>query len=241
MSPERISHLTTDGQEFLGYLDQWYEDLPAVSWKSLLIDHPAKHTAIISVDVVNGFTKQGNLSSSRIAAIVPAVAELFRTAREQGVQHFLLLQDTHPANSKEFLIYPPHCIEGTSESQTVPELSSLPGAELFQILPKKTINPGIEENFRKWLSDHSDLQQFIVMGDCTDICVYLTTIFLKSWQVQEHKNINVLVPAKCVDTYNIPLERDGPVEVPPHPGQLLHILFLYHMQLNGVRIVREIK
>ncbi len=93
--------------EFLAYLDQWYKDLPSVSWKSLLIDDAARHTAIISVDVVNGFAKQGNLSSPRIAAIVPRVVELFRAAQEQGVEQFLLLQDTHPADSKEFMIYPP--------------------------------------------------------------------------------------------------------------------------------------
>jgi nicotinamidase-related amidase len=240
MSPERISHLTTDGQEFLTYLDQWYVDLPVVSWNSLLIDYPSEHTAIISVDVVNGFAKKGSLSSPRIGAIVRPIVELFQAAREQGVLNFLLLQDTHPANSKEFLIYPPHCIEGTNESQTVPELLALPGSERFQILTKKTINPGIEKNFREWLTNHSDLQQFIVVGDCTDICVYLTAIFLKSWQVQEHKNVTVLVPAKCVNTYDIPVERDRPVEVPPHPGELVHALFLYHMQLNGVRIIREI-
>jgi nicotinamidase-related amidase len=230
-----------NGQEFLAYLNAWKQELPLASWKSLLNEHSAEQTAVISVDVVNGFAKQGNLSSPRIAAIVPPVVQLFREAQKQGIQNFLLLQDTHPSDSKEFLIYPLHCIEGSKESQAVAELLDLPGSDRFQILPKKTINPGIEEGFRNWMTEHSDLRQFIVVGDCTDICVYLIVVFLKSWQVKEHKKLEVWVPANCVDTYDIPVTPDSTNRVPPHPGEFLHVLFLYHMQLNGVRIVQGIQ
>lgn len=225
---------------FLDYLNQWYLQLPAISLPGLLKDRPADATAVVSVDVVNGFAKEGNLSSSRIAAIVQPIVNLFRAAQQNGIREFLLLQDTHPANSKEFLIYRPHCIEGTHESNTVEELRAIPGFDHFQVMPKKTINPGIEDGLRNWMKDHSGLQQILLVGDCTDICVYLLAIFFKSWQVLQGKDLRVVVPADCVDTYDVPLQPDQKNATPPHPGEFLHILFLYHMQLNGAQIVRSI-
>src|SRR5262249_17328502 len=156
-------------------------------------------TAVTSVDVVNGFCKTGNLFSPRIARIVSPVVELFKNAERHGINHYALLEDHHPAGSEEFTIYPPHCIEDSQEAKTVDELNELPQAYKFQTLPKKTINPGIEKNLQEWLDRNDQLRQFIVVGDCTDICVYLLAIYLKTRSVEQQTHFNVVVPANCVD------------------------------------------
>jgi hypothetical protein len=226
-------------QPFLSYLDSWYSTLPAVSLSSLLKDFRSEQTALLSVDVLNGFCKEGNLASPRVASIVEPIVRLFKLAEQEGMNHYVLLQDCHQHNSKEFLIYPPHCIEYTDEAKTVSELVELPDAYKFKIFSKRTINPGLDKNFQHWLSENPSIKQFLVVGDCTDICVYLLSVFLKTWSVQQDTVFQIVIPANCVDTFDIPVvENSGTV---PHPGELLHRIFLYHMHLNGMKIVSAIQ
>jgi nicotinamidase-related amidase len=240
LSPKKSFYLKTSADPFLNFLDRWYSELPIVSFKSLFKEYRPDQTALCAVDVVNGFCKEGNLSSSRIAGIVEPIADLFRRAEEFGMNHYALSQDNHPAESTEFEIYPPHCIEGSDEAKTVRELSDLPHAHKFKVLPKKTINPGIENNFRKWLDRNDDLRQFIVVGDCTDICVYLLSVFLKSHAVERDTTFQVIVPENCVDTYDISVEAAEEADILPHPGEFLHRFFLYHMAIQGIKVVAEI-
>jgi nicotinamidase-related amidase len=239
MSPKKATFLRKSSEPFLDYLDHWYSALPVISFDSLLKEIPSDQTAVLSVDVVNGFCKSGNLASPRISRIVNPIVQLFRNAEEQGIRQYVLLQDTHPADSKEFQIYPPHCVEGTEESQTVQELCDLPLSRKFKVIPKRTINPGIERSLGAWLDENDALRQFLVVGDCTDICVYLLALYLKTRSVARNVAMNVVVPANCVDTFEIPMgpETNAPL---PHPGDLTHYFFLYHMQLNGIKVVAEI-
>jgi hypothetical protein len=51
----------------------------------------------------------------------------------------------------------------------------------------------------------------------------------------------VIVPANCVDTYDLPTETAIQAGLTPHPADLMHALFLYHMALNGVEIVQSVQ
>jgi hypothetical protein len=53
-------------------------------------------------------------------------------------------------------------------------------------------------------------------------------------------NRKVIVPANCVDTYDRPVSAARAEGGLPHPGDLLHAVFLYHMALNGVEIAKSI-
>ncbi|MDZ4158749.1 MAG: cysteine hydrolase, partial [Anaerolineaceae bacterium] len=50
----------------------------------------------------------------------------------------------------------------------------------------------------------------------------------------------VIVPVNCVETYDRPLETARAEGGLPHPGDLLHSIFLYHLVLNGIEVVRQI-
>lgn len=226
---------------FPDFLQQWLAALPAVSFDSLLKQYPAEQTAVLSIDMVNGFCKKGNLSSPRVGAIVEPVVRLFRNAEQHGLNHYALLEDHHPENSKEFTVYPPHCVEGTEEAATIQELQELPHAYKFRVFPKNTINPGLEPAFVDWLKLNDSLRQFLVVGDCTDICVYQLALFLKLRSLSNNRADNVVVPADCVDTYDIPVEAFKEKAILPHPGDLLHSVFLYHMQQNGIQVVARIE
>lgn len=233
--------LKVSSEGFLDSVDRWYSELPVISLKSLLKEHPADHTALVIVDVVNGFTKEGNLSSPRVAKIIKPVVELVRHADSLGVNHYLLPQDQHPENSLEFEVYPRHCVEGSYEAKTVEELQELPNAYKYKVFPKRSINPALEPDLQSWLNHNEEVTQFIVVGDCTDICIHQMAMYLKIRSIARNVRFSVVVPANCVDTYNVdadPAHRNAP---DLHPGDLMHCLFLYHMHLNGVRVVAEIE
>jgi hypothetical protein len=43
-----------------------------------------------------------------------------------------------------------------------------------------------------------------------------------------------------VDTWDTPVEKARELGIMPHDAELLHAVFLYHMALNAVRVVRRI-
>jgi nicotinamidase-related amidase len=241
MSVETLSSLRKSSEIFLDFLDQWYSGLPMVSMKSLLKDFSADHTAMIAVDMVNGFCVKGNLASPRVGALIQPVVELFQNAEQNGINHYLLPQDCHPADSQEFKVYPPHCMEGSEEAKTVHEIAELPQAYKYRLFPKKTINPGLDPHFQDWLQQHEEVRQFIIVGDCTDICIHQLALFLKLQSIQKQTLTNVVIPANCVDTFDISMEDSRRLQAQPHPADLMHVLFLYHMHLNGIRIVAGIE
>ena len=134
-APTLVDH----SRPFLTYLADWHDRLTVFD----LAEHiktPAQ-AAVISVDLIRGFCTLGPLASPRVQAIVAPAARLFERAYALGVRHFVLAQDTHEPDAVEFGSFPPHCVRGTEESETVPELAVLPFASQFTIVPKNSLNP----------------------------------------------------------------------------------------------------
>src|SRR5215208_5945760 len=121
--PTKIN-LLDHARPFLAYLEEWYNGLEDLPLRELVTGEP-EQVAIISIDVINGFCKSGPLASERVGRIAQPVADLFRRAYALGVRNFALTQDTHDPNTPEFQAYPPHCVRGTEESETVDELKAL--------------------------------------------------------------------------------------------------------------------
>jgi len=51
----------------------------------------------------------------------------------------------------------------------------------------------------------------------------------------------VIVPAEAVETYDRALETAKEQGGFAHPGDLMHAVFLYHMALNGIEVVRAVR
>jgi nicotinamidase-related amidase len=225
---------------FLDWLDQWEQNLPSLDLETVAAD-PAQ-VALVSQDLLKGFCDVGPLASERVAGIVPAVVDVFERAHDLGVRHFLLLQDTHEPDAVEFSAYPPHCVAGSEESETIDELKELPFSHLFTILPKNSISSQIGTDLEPWLDDHPEVTTFIVVGDCTDICVYHGAVFLRvRANVLGQEDARIVVPANCVQTFDMPVETAQEIGAMPHDGDLLHRIFLYQMALNGVEVVASLR
>jgi len=223
---------------FLRALDEWYDSLPTANMKDYFLS-PAR-VAVLCVDLTNAFCHEGPLSSPRVAAIIPPIVRLFQRAYDLGVRYFLLPQDRHTERAVEFEAFPPHSVAGTDEARTVPELLALPFANLFQVFPKNSINPFLETGLDDWVDVHPGVNTYYVVGDCTDFCVYQLAMHLRVRANAKGLQRRVIIPANCVDTYDLSVEQARELGAFPHDAELLHRVFLYHMAVNKVEVVQEL-
>lgn len=224
-------------QEFLSWLPEWNKNLKSLNLNEL--SNP-ESIAVVSVDMVVGFCHKGPLASENVKNIIPNVVEVFNTTHAFGIKNYLLLQDTHKKDAEEFHAYPPHCIEGTDESQNIQELATLPFTNLYTVFEKNALSPAYDTKFDQWLKDHPEVTNFIIVGDCTDLCVYSIAMHLRMSANALQLKRKVIVLANSVATYDMSVENANKLSALPHDAGLLHDLFLYHMFLNGIEICAKI-
>lgn len=226
-----ISNQTPD------FVQRWIQTIPSATFASLVPD--PERAAFFSADLINGFVHEGPLASPRVKGIVDDVVDLFQRGWAYGIREFVLLQDTHDPETPEFNSYPAHALRDDSESEPIPELMSLPFADRLTIIEKNSLNPAIETTFNGWWDEHRDINRAIIVGDCTDLCVYQLAMHLRMRaNALNLQDFEVIVPVNVVQTFDIPDNPDTPGVA--HPGDFFHDVFLYHMSSNGIRIVTEV-
>lgn len=236
--PARIN-LADHARPFLTYLDEWFSSLQDVPLAEVVAGEPER-VAVLSIDVINGFCKSGPLASDRVGRIVRAVADLFERAYALGVRNFALTQDAHDPQTPEFEAYPPHCIAGSAESAAVEELTSLPFFDEIAVFPKNSISSMIGTGLSAWIGARPQVERFIVVGDCTDLCTYQGAMHLRLEANAFGIRRRVIVPANAVDTFDTPVSAARELHIKAHDGDLHHVLFLHHMALNGIEVVRAL-
>jgi len=234
--------LVKNSQPFLEWAVEWLNSRPSESWGELVARAGGpERVAVLAVDMTNGFCSEGALASDRVAGIVEAVVRVFQGAYDQGIRRFVLPQDTHGPNAIEFGSFPPHCVGGTEESATIPELAALPFADQFQIVPKDSISSFLGTELEGWLEAHPEVTTFVVVGDCTDLCVYQLAMHLRlRANVLGLGDARVIVPADAVQTYDLSVDVARQIGGMAHDGDLLHLIFLYSMALNGIEVAARV-
>ena len=225
-------------QPFLNFLANWQANLPSPSIQQS-IPRP-EGTALVCVDMTNGFCHFGALSSPRVHSIIEPVLALFELAHSAGAPHFLLTQDTHEPDAVEFAQFPPHCVRGSLEAETIPEIRSLPFFDQMLLFEKNSIQSGLNTGLNDWLAAHPQVDTFILVGDCTDLCIYLLAMHLRLEANARQLQRRVILPANCSQTYDLSVALADQIGAMPHDGNLLHAIFLYHMALNGVEVVASL-
>ena len=180
-------------------------------------------TGLFIVDMNNGFTLEGALSSPRVAEIISPIAD-FSKKLSSKLNTLVAFTDTHDENSVELKSYPTHCLKGDKESEVVDEILNIDNLVIFE---KNSTNGFFVLDMERY----KDLDNFIVVGCCTDICVYQFVITLKTYFNQNNLDKNIIVPMNLVETYDIDMI---------HSGDLLNTVFLNSMIQNGINVVKEI-
>jgi nicotinamidase-related amidase len=235
----KVDELIHSSRPFLAWLVDWYNNRPAIDLADV-IDQAggAERVAILAVDVTTGFCSEGALASERVGGIVQPIAKLFERAYDLGVRHYVLPQDTHAEDAVEFGSFPPHCVAGTEEAKTVPELMALPFSNQYLVLEKNSLSSSIDTGLDDWLEGHPEVTVFVVVGDCTDLCVYQLAMHLRvRANAANLGDVRVIVPVDGIDTFDLPVDVAREIGAMPHHGDLLHLVFLYSMAQNGIEIV----
>ena len=131
-----------NSKPFLKYVLDWEDSLLEIGINDVIKDPSS--TAVLSVDVINGFCYEGYLASPRVQAIISPIVKLFKRAYSMGVDNIVLSQDCHEADALEFGSYPPHCVRNTAEADTVPEFKELDFYSDLTVMTKTSISSTIE-------------------------------------------------------------------------------------------------
>jgi nicotinamidase-related amidase len=153
---------------------------------------------VMVVDMIEGFARQGALSSPRVAALIPKQVHFLEQVPSDTLVVFLA--DVHEDSDHELEKLPKHCMAGTKESEVCPELLKVcKDRELdYIIIPKQTWSGFFDPPLKDGLDDLSSDKDWVVMGCVTDICVSANVFEL----LYRGKDVTVL--RDCVDTYDMP-------------------------------------
>ncbi len=188
-------------------------------------EYSPEETALVIVDLVNGFTTCGNLMTPRLGEKVPAVAQLASDFLNKNFP-VVALADTHPPDSPEFLAFPVHCLAEHVESELAPELKAIPGIE---VLEKNSTNGFLAPAFQQFLSRHPKLKRFILVGGCTDICVLQLALTLKAHFNEKNAVSEIIVLQDLVDTFDM----EG------HDAEVVNLLSFFLMQGLDIKLMNS--
>lgn len=198
--------------------------------ESLKVEKLVGEAALIVIDMNNGFARKGALYSPRVEALIPEVSRLAHIFAENKSVPVIMVNEDHPENAREFEAYPPHCVRGTEEAEIISELKDI---ENKIVIGKNCTNAFAAEEFKETFMKlyNKGIKNFIIIGDCTDICIYQAAVSMQTYFNHNGYDGQVIVPMKAVDTYDL--------DVVNHDGDLMNVMFLYSMLGNGVKVVKE--
>ncbi len=148
---------------------------------------------ILVVDMVKGFHNIGNLKNPRTALIIPNIKDLLERKADDREWTVVFLCDYHKPDDKEFKMFPPHCVEGTIETEVVNELPLV-----NSYICRKTRYSGFYGTPLKDFIKRENPEKVVVVGVCTDICVLHTVADLRNMDYE------VIVPKDCTETFSAP-------------------------------------
>jgi len=148
--------------------------------------------AVLVVDMLRGFLEEGYPLSCGAQArrIIPNVQGLLERELAQGSKVFFLC-DHHATDDAEFKMFPPHCIEGTTEAEVIPELAQYRG----EVIPKNRYSGFFGTPLEKKLEELKP-ENIIVCGVCTNICVMYTVANARN------RDYQVEIPVDCVASFD---------------------------------------
>lgn len=146
--------------------------------------------AILVIDMIKGFF-QDNFPlyyGDRVREIIPYIVDFLKNCQQFPI---IYPCDQHVRDDKEFQMFPPHCIEGTEETELIEELRPFAGI----IVPKTRFSALYQTNLEEILQKFA-INTVTIMGVCTDTCVFLTAADLRE------RDYAVKVPIQCVSSFS---------------------------------------
>lgn len=179
---------------------------------------------LLVIDMVNGFVKEGALADRQINKITPSVINLIQEYIKNN-DDIISIQEGHSEKSKEFENFPPHCILGTEEAELIDELLSY--RENMKVIRKNSTCGFVTAEFIKYMEENkNELEEVVLTGCCTDLCVMNFALPLKTYINEHNLNINVTIYKNAVETY----------DAPEHSRKEYNDMAFKIMKQNGIEI-----
>ncbi len=190
-----------------------------------IINLKAKKLLIV-VDMVNGFVKKGNMADPNIQHITPECERLVKEFLEKGYQ-VVYITDCHKENCNEFFKFPVHCVESTDESEMVDALKKYQDKVI--VIKKNSTSAMFAPGFMDIINQMTDLEEVVIIGCCTDICVQNLAIPLANYFDEGDRPVRITVPVNAVETYDAPY----------HPKDEYNEMAFKFMKQTGINIVER--
>ena len=157
--------------------------------------------ALIVVDMVNGFVKEGVLHDDSIARVIPRQIELIKEYHNEG-ELVIFIQDTHTKESIEHKRFPDyHCLKGSGEEEVVDELKQFINLDNTICIPKNSTSFMESPVFRDVMEEASNIKEFDIVGCCTDICVCNGSLGLANYLDEYNRDSVIRVHKDAVATF----------------------------------------
>lgn len=160
-------------------------------------------TALIVVDMVNGFVNEGVLHDKNIRKIVPRQLELLEEAEKKG-SLIILVKDTHNNTATEFKRFggKPHCVKGTKEAELIDELKPFEQKDNVITVEKNSTSLMESPQFREIVRQAENLKEVNFVGCCTDICVFNGAMGLANYYDEWNRDVTINVHEDAIATYS---------------------------------------
>lgn len=197
--------------------------------KTISYNELPQDTVLIIIDMINGFAKCGNLYSRNMENLIPNIEALTKVFDKKHMP-IISYKDCHPNDSLEFRSYPEHCIINTKESELVDELKTI---DSIIEISKNSTNAFLAYNPYEILKTNlgNEFKNYVIVGGCTDICIYQVALTLKTFFNEKNMNSRVIVPINMVDTF----DSQG------HNAEIMNLFFLNSMISNGIEVIKTIE
>ena len=180
---------------------------------------------LITIDMINGFVKDGSLAAPSIMRVVKRQIELLKEAKEDDTTGIVFIRDSHPIDSVEFKTYVPHCIEGSMETEVIDELKEYEEVGITYF--KNSTNLIFAPNIQSDLLAFDNLKRVRLMGCLSEVCVENGAIGLRTFFDQFNRNVEVYVHADAIDTF----------DAPGHDADEITRIALENMKSNGIKVL----
>ncbi len=141
--------------------------------------------AIVSIDFINEFVT-GKLGNPKFTKAVEATKKLI----ESSGKFTVLVQDSHKPDDPEMRVWGSHAMEGTRDSETVPELKGL-----GLVIRKRSYDAFFGTNLETTLRERG-AERIVFSGVVTDICI------VHSVASGLFRGFLPIIVEECTDTYS---------------------------------------
>lgn len=182
---------------------------------------------LITIDMVNGFVKEGALAAPSIMRVVARQQELLKEYEKREDTANVFVRDVHEEDSIEFNTFGRHCVRGTGEDFVIPELEEwYKNAFDFE---KNSTNFVLAPGVLTFFENLPNLVKVKYQGCLSEVCVKNAAITSKNYFDQVNRNIEIGVYEDSIDTF----------DAPGHNADEVTEMALKDMELNGVKIYRK--